>query len=85
MPRQAFLLLSLEGFSEEEVAFILNTDIPETRRLTDAAGREMAAEIAKRAHHEGVSLREAAIASGHLTAQQFDAWVVPADMVGKGK
>src|SRR5882724_405160 len=46
LPRQAFLLLSLEGFSEEEVAFILNTDIPETRRLTDAAGREMAAEIA---------------------------------------
>jgi len=46
LPRQAFLLLSLEGFSEEEVAFILSTDIPETRRLTDAAGREMAAEIA---------------------------------------
>src|SRR6266536_719355 len=46
LPRQAFLLLSLEGFSEEEVAFILNTDIPETRALTDAAGREMAAEIA---------------------------------------
>jgi len=46
LPRQAFLLLSLEGFSEEEVAFILNTDIAETRALTDAAGREMAAEIA---------------------------------------
>ena len=46
LPRQAFLLLSLEGFSEEEVAFILNIDIAETRKLTDAAGREMAAEIA---------------------------------------
>ena len=46
LPRQAFLLLSLEGFSEEEVAFILNTDIAETRQLTDTAGREMAAEIA---------------------------------------
>src|SRR5438445_368076 len=46
LPRQAFLLLSLEGFSEEEVAFILNTDIAETCQLTDAAGREMAAEIA---------------------------------------
>src|SRR6195256_3932591 len=43
LPRQAFLLLSLEGFSEEEVAFILGTDIAETRKLTDAAGREMAA------------------------------------------
>src|SRR6202022_2974408 len=46
LPRQAFLLLSLEGFSEEEVAFILGTDIAEARRLADAAGREMAAEIA---------------------------------------
>ncbi|MFN5278078.1 response regulator [Bradyrhizobium sp.] len=46
LPRQAFLLLSLEGFSEEEVGYILGTDIAETRKLTDAAGREMAAEIA---------------------------------------
>ena len=46
LPRQAFLLLSLEGFPEEEVAFILGTDVAETRRLADAAGREMAAEIA---------------------------------------
>ena len=46
LPRQAFLLLSLEGFSEEEVAFILGTDVAETRKLADAAGREMAAEIA---------------------------------------
>jgi DNA-directed RNA polymerase specialized sigma24 family protein len=46
LPRQAFLLLSLEGFSEEEVAFILAIDVAETRKLTDTAGREMAAEIA---------------------------------------
>ncbi|KIZ39579.1 MULTISPECIES: response regulator [Rhodopseudomonas] len=46
LPRQAFLLLSLEGFSEEEVAFVLRTDVAEIRKLADAAGREMAAEIA---------------------------------------
>src|SRR3954464_12747920 len=46
LPRQAFLLLSLEGFSEEEVGFILEKDVAETRKLADAAGREMAAEIA---------------------------------------
>ena len=40
-------------------------------------------EIAKRAHHQGLSLREAAIASGYLSAEQFDAWVIPADMVGR--
>jgi DNA-directed RNA polymerase specialized sigma24 family protein len=46
LPRQAFLLLSLEGFSEEEVAFILEADVREVRELADTAGREMAAEIA---------------------------------------
>ena len=46
LPRQVFLLLSLEGFSEEEVAFILGTDVAETRALADTAGREMAADIA---------------------------------------
>src|SRR3954471_18748208 len=46
LPRQAFLLLSLEGFSEEEVAFILQVEVAEIRRLVDVAGREMAAEIA---------------------------------------
>jgi len=44
--RQAFLLLSLEGFSEEEVGFILGIDVAEVRSLTDTAGRELAAEIA---------------------------------------
>lgn len=53
--------------------------------LNPHIGYDKAAEIAKRAHHEGLSLREAAIASGHLTAQQFDAWVVPGQMVGRGK
>ena len=46
LPRQAFLLLSLEGFSEEEVAHILNTEITHVRELADTAGRELAAEIA---------------------------------------
>ena len=41
-----------------------------------------AATIAKKAHQEGSTLRAAAIASGHLTAQQFDAWVVAKNMVG---
>ena len=46
LARQAFLLLSLEGFSEEEVSFILDIDVAEVRALTDTAGRELAAEIA---------------------------------------
>ena len=45
-PRQAFLLLTLEDFSEEAAAEILSVDVPELRRLADEAGREMAVEIA---------------------------------------
>ena len=44
--RQAFLLLSLEGFSEDEVAYILDTEVSKVRELADSAGRELAAEIA---------------------------------------
>ena len=44
--RQAFLLLSLEGFSEDEVAYILDAEVSKVRELADNAGRELAAEIA---------------------------------------
>jgi DNA-directed RNA polymerase specialized sigma24 family protein len=46
LPRQAFLLVSLEGFSEEEAAEILDTDVMAVRDLVKEAGRELAAEIA---------------------------------------
>jgi len=46
LARQAFLLLSLEAFSEDEVAHILDTDVTHVRELADTAGRELAAEIA---------------------------------------
>lgn len=44
--RQAFLLVSLEGFSEEDAAAILDTDLSKVRGLVEEAGRELAAEIA---------------------------------------
>jgi fumarate hydratase class II len=43
-------------------------------------GYDKAAKIAKTAHHEGQSLKEAALASGDLTEAEFDEWVVPLDM-----
>jgi CheY-like chemotaxis protein len=45
-PRQAFLLVSLEGFSEADAANILATDVNGVRKLVEEAGRELAAEIA---------------------------------------
>lgn len=45
-PRQAFLLVSLEGFTEDEAAKILDIDVTSLRNLVEEAGRELAAEIA---------------------------------------
>jgi fumarate hydratase class II len=50
--------------------------------LNPHIGYENAAKIAKKAHKEGSTLREAAIALGLLTSEQFDAWVVPEKMTG---
>ena len=48
--------------------------------LAPHIGYDRAASIAKTAHHEGSTLRAAAIASGFLTAEEFDAWVKPEEM-----
>jgi DNA-directed RNA polymerase specialized sigma24 family protein len=45
-PRQAFILLSVEGFSEEEAARILDVDGPTLSNLMEESGRELAAQIA---------------------------------------
>ena len=50
--------------------------------LNPHIGYEKAAEIAKKAHKDGTSLREAALALEHLSADEFDTWVRPAEMVG---
>jgi len=48
--------------------------------LNPHIGYDKAAQIAKKAHKEKTGLKEAAIALGHLTAEQFDQWVVPSAM-----
>ena len=50
--------------------------------LNPHIGYDKAAQIAKAAHKQGTSLRDAALASGWVTADQFDAWVRAEDMVG---
>ncbi|TND08773.1 MAG: fumarate hydratase, class II [Bacteroidetes bacterium] len=53
--------------------------------LNTHIGYYKAAEIAKKAHKENKTLKEAAIELGHVTAEQFDQWVRPEDMVGSLK
>jgi len=50
--------------------------------LSPHIGYDRAAEIAKKAHHDGSTLREAALALGYVSAQDFDRWVKPESMIG---
>lgn len=50
--------------------------------LNTKIGYDKSAEIAKKAHKEDTTLKEAAIALGYLTGEQFDEWVQPGDMIG---
>ncbi|MEO6001136.1 MAG: class II fumarate hydratase [Chitinophagaceae bacterium] len=51
--------------------------------LNTKIGYYKAAEIAQKAHKEGTTLKEMAVKLGYLTPEEFDAWVVPANMVGE--
>ena len=51
--------------------------------LNTKIGYYKAAEIAQKAHKEGTTLKEMAVRLGYVTPEQFDQWVVPANMVGK--
>jgi DNA-directed RNA polymerase specialized sigma24 family protein/CheY-like chemotaxis protein len=46
LPRQAFLLVALEGLSEDDAAKVLDVGVPKLRELVDQSGHELAAEIA---------------------------------------
>jgi len=66
----------------ERIAELVQRSLMLVTALNPHIGYDKAAAIAKKAHQEGTSLREAAIATGFVTAQQFDQWVVPERMVG---
>ena len=51
--------------------------------LNTKIGYYKAAEIAQKAHMEGTTLKEMAVKLGYVTAEDFDAWVVPGNMVGE--
>ncbi|MEM5326792.1 class II fumarate hydratase [Paraburkholderia sp. JHI2823] len=61
---------------------LLNESLMLVTALNPHIGYDKAAQIAKKAHKEGTTLKAAALALGHVTEQQFDEWVKPGDMVG---
>lgn len=62
--------------------FLTSTCIRLTCSFWFVTGYDKAAKIAKTAHKEGTTLKEAAIKLGFLTSDQFDQWVKPKDMLG---
>ena len=71
--------------NRERIADLLSRSLMLVTALNPHIGYDKSAAIAKKAHSEGSSLRDAAIRSGHVTADQFDAWVKPQNMVGRGR
>ena len=68
--------------NRERIAELVAASLMLVTALNPHIGYDKAAAIAKKAHQEGSSLKDAAIASGLVTSEQFDQWVVPADMTG---
>ncbi len=60
---------------------LLNESLMLVTALNPHIGYDNAAKIAKKAHAEGTTLKESALALGLLTEDQFAQWVVPADMI----
>jgi fumarate hydratase class II len=80
----SFTHYCVEGIeaNEARIAELMSRSLMLVTALAPRIGYDRAAEIAKKAHHEGSTLREAAVASGHVNAEDFDRWVRPEEMIG---
>ena len=67
------------------IAELVSSSLMLVTALNPHIGYDKAAFIAKKAHKESSSLRDAALLSGYVTAEQFDQWVRPEDMIGSLK
>ena len=70
--------------NHERIDTLLNESLMLVTALNPHIGYDKAAQIAKKAHKEGTTLKAAALALGFVTEAQFDEWVRPEDMTGRG-
>ena len=68
--------------NKERIEHFLNNSLMLVTALNTHIGYENAAKIAKKAHKDGTTLKQAALELGLLTEEQFDAWVRPEKMIG---
>jgi fumarate hydratase class II len=67
------------------IAELMERSLMLVTALTPHIGYDRAAEIAKRAHRDGSTLKQAALSLGYVSEQDFEHWMRPADMVQPGK
>ncbi len=67
--------------NRERIAELMERSLMLVTALTPHIGYDRAAEIAKLAHHDGSTLKQAALLLGYVTENEFDLWVQPAKMV----
>ena len=67
--------------NEARIKFNLDNSLMLVTALNTKIGYDKAAEIAKKAHKEGTTLKQAALALNYLTSDEFDAWVRPEEMI----
>ena len=81
---QSFTQHCLLGITanEDRIAELLQRSLMLVTALAPHIGYDRAAKLAKHAHQHQLSLRQAALVLNEVTEQQFDAWVVPSDMLG---
>lgn len=68
---------------EKNIAAHVNNSLMLVTALNTKIGYYKAAEIAQKAHKEHKTLKEMAVELGYVTSEEFDVWVVPAEMVGR--
>jgi fumarate hydratase class II len=75
----AFAQYGIEGIvaNVDRISDLMHASLMLVTALTPHIGYDRSAEIARAAYQRNISLKEAAVASGHLSADQFDAWVRP--------
>jgi fumarate hydratase class II len=80
---QSFERHCVQGISanRERISDLMARSLMLVTALVPHIGYDKAAEIAKRASHENTSLKQAALALGYVTAEDYERWVVPASMI----
>lgn len=68
--------------NQARITELVNNSLMLVTALNTHIGYDKAAKIAKNAHAKGITLKESALELGFLTAEEFDRWVVPSEMVG---